>query len=281
MSFQLQDFDAPEISVVREILRQTWIAGHSHDDVAGTLDLLLKEPSLTFLLPKAGEKTTLAFSDEQPVGVLVTRRAHGSNHVLGLYVLPHFHRRGIGGMLIAHAAEQSKGMALELEVMESNRIAVAFYTALGFVEVCRRHVQLKEGLTLTVLVMTRPGTDSGQAPSLALVGTNPQGLGLGDLNGDGNLDLAVSNLGPNSIALGDLNGDGKLDIAAANSGAATTVSVLLGKGDGSFAVHVDYVAGGLPRTRSCGHIRCDHDGVGDVNIDGTLDIATDKGNRPV
>ena len=36
-----------------------------------------------------------------------------------------------------------------------------------------------------------------------------------------------------SVALGDLNGDGKVDIAAVNGSSAVTV--LLGKGDGTFS----------------------------------------------
>jgi hypothetical protein len=35
------------------------------------------------------------------------------------------------------------------------------------------------------------------------------------------------------VAVGDLNGDGKLDIAVVNNGSAT-VNILLGRGDGSF-----------------------------------------------
>ena len=44
------------------------------------------------------------------------------------------------------------------------------------------------------------------------------------------------------MAVGDLNGDGMLDIVAANSGSAT-VSVLLGPGDGTFTTKVDYPTG--------------------------------------
>ena len=39
--------------------------------------------------------------------------------------------------------------------------------------------------------------------------------------------------GPDSVAVGDFNGDGKADLAVANA-ASDNVSVLLGKGDGTF-----------------------------------------------
>src|SRR6266566_4696375 len=80
-----------------------------------------------------------------------------------------------------------------------------------------------------------------------------------DFNGDGKLDLAVSNYGDNSfsvllgngdgtfqpprtlpigthpalVAVGDFNGDGKPDLAISSVG-DNTVSVLLGNGDGTF-----------------------------------------------
>jgi FG-GAP-like repeat/FG-GAP repeat len=63
-------------------------------------------------------------------------------------------------------------------------------------------------------------------------------------NGDGTFGPAVSYPSvthPNDVAVGDLNGDGKLDIVVANEGG--TVSVFLGKGDGTFLPPVSYAAG--------------------------------------
>jgi hypothetical protein len=48
-----------------------------------------------------------------------------------------------------------------------------------------------------------------------------------------------------SVAVGDFNGDGIPDLAIANS-SSRTVSVLLGNGDGTFGVAVDYAAGSSP-----------------------------------
>jgi hypothetical protein len=119
-----------------------------------------------------------------------------------------------------------------------------------------------------------------------------------DFNGDGILDLAIvsqtsSNppimgnvavllghgdgtfgspvyfqAGPNplSIAAGDFNGDGKLDLAVGNqSGASTpgTVSLFIGKGDGTFSAGATYNAGLTPLSMIST----------DFNNDGKADLA--------
>jgi VCBS repeat protein/centrosomal CEP192-like protein len=67
---------------------------------------------------------------------------------------------------------------------------------------------------------------------------------------------------PYGMATADFNGDGKLDLVVAdNSGNA--VSVLLGKGDGTFQAPVNYTVGTSPTAVA----------VGDFNGDGKLDLA--------
>jgi hypothetical protein len=72
---------------------------------------------------------------------------------------------------------------------------------------------------------------------------------------------------PVSIATGDFNGDGTIDLAVVNEG-DSTVSILLGKSDGTFAPQVTYATGLGPLAIA----------TGDFNGDGNLDLAVTNGN---
>ncbi len=72
---------------------------------------------------------------------------------------------------------------------------------------------------------------------------------------------------PNAVATADINNDGKLDLAVVNL-YSSSVSVLLGKGDGTFKPALNSNTGGFPVSLA----------VGDFNDDGKLDIATANEN---
>jgi hypothetical protein len=143
-----------------------------------------------------------------------------------------------------------------------------------------------------VSVLLGNGDGTFQAAVNYDAGSNPQFVAVGDFNADGKLDLAVVNgssgigsvsillgkgdgtfqaavsygvgLQPISVAVADFNGDGKLDLAVVNMSTSNgSVSVLLGKGDGTFQAASSFDVGTFPFSVA----------VGDFNGDDKLDLA--------
>src|SRR5205814_9797456 len=136
-----------------------------------------------------------------------------------------------------------------------------------------------------------------QTPRTYAVPTSPRAVAVGDLNGDGVLDLALADyantgsydggvivlLGnrdgtfqapqkystnakfsfPFWVVLGDFNNDGVPDLAVANYGLDGSVAILLGNGDGTFGAAQNY---------RLAEVYLETLAVGDFNSDGNLDL---------
>lgn len=178
------------------------------------------------------------------------------------------------------------------------------------------------GYSSKPFVVTFPGGDFIDNTSFAPLvdfntGSNPYGIAVGDLDGDGKGDMVVANysnntisiyrntssagtitsgsfalkvdlpagVNPQRVAIGDIDGDGKLDIAVANYG-SSSVSVFRNTSSvgvinaGSFASAVDYAAGASPSAIQIG----DLDGNGKPELvvsnylSSTLSIYTNTGS---
>jgi hypothetical protein len=145
-----------------------------------------------------------------------------------------------------------------------------------------------------------PGVSYAPPISISSAGTHAGSLAIADFNGDGKLDIAVSNFDSNTVAvflnqgggtfaapiintiqitnglgpivLGDFNEDGKPDLIAATVAGPQVDLVLLGNGDGTFTQ-----SAAIPNSFGFLHGR-----VADLNGDKHLDlIGCSNGNMSV
>jgi hypothetical protein len=154
-----------------------------------------------------------------------------------------------------------------------------------------------DGTFRAVSILLGNGDGSFQPARNIDIGPFPFAVAVGDFNGDGTPDLAVTHaeplasnldtvsillgngdgtfraagdlqvgMDPRAVAVGDFRGDGKLDLVTANASDGT-VSILQGNGDGTFQTAVTLPVGPIP------------DGVAVGNFNGNLGIVTaDEGD---
>jgi len=131
----------------------------------------------------------------------------------------------------------------------------------------RRLYNLGPFISAETLLMADANND-GQPDALSVLGGNDGGILVLLGNHDGSFRTPLTSLTgkhPWRFAIGDFNNDGKIDAATSNMNdfVSSTLSVVLGNGDGTFQAAQTYAIGNFP-----GHLA-----VGDFNNDGFQDIA--------
>jgi len=174
----------------------------------------------------------------------------------------------------------------------SNSIAVGDFNGDGNLDVVETCASFDDQPCNLLLIQFGNGDgtfmQSSGIPGIPSDFSGSQSVAVGDFNGDGQPDLAVTNSGANgvnvflnreggltavsaipatgdrpiSIVAADFNGDGKPDLAVANSG-SNNVTILLGNGDGTFTAAASPATGMAPNSLA----------VGDFNGDGIPDLA--------
>jgi ribosomal protein S18 acetylase RimI-like enzyme len=112
------------------------------------LESALVDPGLLFLL--AWDESTL-------LGFVAARAlTSGDLYVLRLYVLPAYHRRGLGTLLMKSViASYPDAQTIRLDVDAGNEKGLAFWTNHGFRETGRKQARVT-GVTISLIEMAKP-----------------------------------------------------------------------------------------------------------------------------
>jgi hypothetical protein len=234
-----------------------------------------------------------------PTGTLSVLDTSNANQVLGTAALG-TSTQGLSFANISTPGQGTQTQGLPAPGVDPGSFAVGDFNGDGNLDIVKVNNSSTPTATLTLLLGKGDGTfTTGTSPTISFP---PFSVTVGDFNGDGKVDVAVSSSADNAIAvllsngdgtftesglsrlvdspsgngpmlIGDFNGDGKPDLAMVNEkrvvGTLYFLTVGLGNGDGTFTAAPGTSTGDASPAAS-----------GDFNGDGKLDVILSTGIVP-
>ena len=164
-----------DAAAIQEVFYQGWLAAYpnaEHGITVGDIEDRFKDRLSEETLcerrkqianPAEGTTTLVAKKGDMTIGVCRVGKHADGNHLYALYVLPEYHRQGVGTALwnIAQRYLDPTKHTL-VEVATYNVNAVKFYEKLGFVDTGRRmrdpRFTMKSGAIIPEMEMHRTAT---------------------------------------------------------------------------------------------------------------------------
>jgi hypothetical protein len=220
----------------------------------GKLDIVLANGSSTY-------PTTPVYGNTGSVSVLLGNGQGSFQYLQPEYILP---VNSISSLTLADVNGDGKPDLVAVN-RNGNSVYVALNEGNGVFASAQSYSVQSLNLSSVPFELAVGDLNGDRHPDIAV--SNPMRGCVSVLlnNGNGTFGTAKTYAvggSPTSLALGDVSGDGKLDIVTANS--KGTVSVLVNNGNGTFAAAQNYAVGGPASSVA----------LGDFNHDGHIDIAT-------
>lgn len=134
-----------------EVQYKAWLATYPNEKAGITVDDIedrykdafegekLARREKIIVSPEPHEKMLVAKDGERVVGYCYAMKNNEKNQLLAIYILPEYHRQGIGGKMWEKLLEFfDMNKDTYVEVADYNEKAINFYKKLGFVDTGRR-----------------------------------------------------------------------------------------------------------------------------------------------
>ena len=156
--FEIREITKADSLGLIQLWRTTWTATYGPSLGADVLTRMLAdldENGITSMLPEKGERGFCIASDDCILGSTIIMERGSVAYLWGLYILPNHQRCGLGSRLLARAlSEVRPAKTVEVRVLPSSEVALAFYRKHGFNELGRETTELLAEISAELIVMS-------------------------------------------------------------------------------------------------------------------------------